>query len=293
MIRQYLEGEVALAAAFDKDYIAQLDGIGMPGRSVMGMAPQQGARKSRSLGQSLEFADYRDYAPGDDPRRIDWKGFGRTQRLFTKLFNEERQASLLVLVDTSASMDFGTPNKLRFAKLLAASLAYLALKNADSVRIASLGGGPSEEVEATSRLGFGRVVGLLDALVPSGVAQMRLPRAAPGACFVLSDFLHDPKDVGHDAMVKQLAQAKQDAVLLHILSPEEAEPTLDGYYRLKDAETGAQQEILITRDVLKSYNQALDDLQVSIRSACQKTKAVYGTVQTDDNILELVAGRIR
>ena len=113
----------------------------------------QGERRSKRRGQSVEFADFRQYVHGDDLRFIDWNIFGRLDRLFLKIFLEEEDLSLVVAVDASASMDWGDPSKFVFAQRLAMALGYIGLVNHNRVTLAAFGGqggaaGPQEPARA-------------------------------------------------------------------------------------------------------------------------------------------------
>src|SRR5438093_3611383 len=117
--------------------LAQLERLELVSRKIF-RGRMKGERRSKRKGQSVEFADFRQYVPGDDLRFIDWNLFARMERLYLKLFLEEEDLHFYALLDTSASMDFGEPTKLQYAKQLAASLAFIGLCRADRVKVETL-----------------------------------------------------------------------------------------------------------------------------------------------------------
>src|SRR5688572_20765015 len=130
----------ARAPLFDEAFLRRLEQLELASRR-MTAGRMKGERRSTRRGQSVEFADYRTYASGDDLRQVDWNAYARLERLFLKLFVEEEDVTVHVLVDASRSMDYGEPNKLDAARRAAAALAYLGLASMDRVSVAFLGDG--------------------------------------------------------------------------------------------------------------------------------------------------------
>src|SRR5437868_15054777 len=118
----------------DPDFLARLEQLELVSRKIF-LGRLKGERRSKRKGQSVEFADYKNYVVGDDLRFLDWNLFARLDRLFIRLFLEEEDLHVHVLIDNSLSMDFGTPTKLRFAKQLAAALGFVGLVNQDRVMV--------------------------------------------------------------------------------------------------------------------------------------------------------------
>src|SRR4051794_41079903 len=143
---------------FDEVFLRQLERLLLLLRSPV-RGGLKGGRRSVKRGQSVEFADYRDYALGDDLRQLDWNVFARLEKLFVKLFVEEEDVTITLLLDASASMASGTPEKLLFAKRAAAALGYIGLASEDRVAISALGGRSSRR--QSSLRGSGRVFRLL------------------------------------------------------------------------------------------------------------------------------------
>src|ERR671935_168197 len=116
----------------DPEFLARLEQLELVSRKIF-TGRMKGERRSRRKGQSVEFADYRNYVVGDDLRFLDWNLYARLDRLFLRLFMEEEDLHFYILIDNSLSMDFGTPTKLHFAKQVAAALGYIGLVNLDRV----------------------------------------------------------------------------------------------------------------------------------------------------------------
>ncbi|HNQ87774.1 MAG TPA: DUF58 domain-containing protein [Verrucomicrobiota bacterium] len=227
----------------------------------------RGERSSRARGHSVEFADYRNYVPGDDVRYLDWNLYGRLERLFLKLYEEERELPVRIFLDASESMTFGEPVKFDFARRAAAGIGYVALCGFDRVSVSVFPGRP-EQAAVCSALrsvrGRKRAQALfrnLSALEAGGVAQLNesLRRGAldarqPGLAVVLSDFL-DP--TGYEAGLNALVGRGFQVDVIQVLAPEELEPTVSGDLRLVDSETGAQQEVTFGRYRLAAYRETV------------------------------------
>jgi len=235
-----------------------------------------GARQGRGFGAGLDFADYRNYAPGDDPRRIDWKGYARSGRLFTKLFIQEKQASVCINIDRSRSMDYGMANKMRFAKLLSATIAYLALKNSDRVILFPMDG--TQSLEVSAKTGFDAVLAFLEHMEPVGTdGRPQLRQGTPASLeYTLSDFLYE--DI---SLISGFV--RPGGYACHILDATELSPKLTEQITLRDAET--HRELVVTPEMLVAYHQALDKLRDRISDVCKKTHAHYTRLQTDTDML--------
>src|SRR3954462_5957200 len=213
----------------------------------------KGERRSRARGQSVEFADYRNYSAGDDFRYLDWNLYGRLERLFLKLYEEERELPLRVFLDASESMTFGTPVKFDFARQVAAAIGYVALCGFDRVTVCPF---PDNPDEAAARGALRAVRGRKSALTffqnlhqitAHGGANLNeaLRRGAmearqAGVAVVLTDFL-DP--AGYEAGLTALIGRGFQVDLVQILAPEEISPSSFGDLRLVDSETGGVQEV--------------------------------------------------
>jgi uncharacterized protein (DUF58 family) len=239
----------------------------------------RGERRSRARGQSVEFADYRSYVPGDDFRYLDWNLYGRLDRLFLKLYEEERELPVTIFLDASESMAFGEPRKFDFARQVAAAIAYVALCGFDRVSVAVFPDRPEEAaVRGALRSVRGKRSALelfrnLGRLQAGGAADFNqaLRRGAlearhAGLAVVLSDFL-DPG--GYEEGLRALVGRRFQVSAVQVLAPEELTPTAYGDLRLVDAESGGQQEVTFGRYRLRAYQQTVENYCQRLREFCR------------------------
>lgn len=255
----------------------------------------KGERRSRARGQSVEFADYRNYVAGDDFRYLDWNLYGRLERLFLKLYEEERELPVTIFLDASESMTFGIPPKFDFARQVAAALGYVALCGFDRVSVIAF---PDAAEQAAIRNALRAVRGRksalqffhhLSGLAAQGTATFNetLRRGAlntrqTGAAIVLSDFL-DP--AGYEAGLNALVARGFQVSAVQILSAEEINPTTFGDLRLVDSETGQSQEVTFGRYRLTVYRQTVLNFCQRLREYCQ-ARGIHFFSTTSDTALE-------
>lgn len=249
-----------------------------------------GERRSVRRGTGLEFADYRDYSPGDDPRRLDWALYARLDRPYVRLFEEEEDLAVTVLVDGSASMDWGAGEpwaRWPAAQQLAAALGALALLEGDTLTGALLQGERPTALWGAAR-GRGRLpewAAWSGGLTPGGAAalgpalQVFAARPVrPGLILLLTDGY----DVaGLTAGLTALAGRGHEVVLLHLLTPEELEPTLRGDLRLVDAESDVRREVTVDGAVLAAYRDRLAAWQAELRGLMGAHGGRYALLRTD------------
>jgi uncharacterized protein (DUF58 family) len=275
----------------------------------------KGERRSRARGQSVEFADYRPYVHGDDFRYLDWNLYGRLERLFLKLYEEERELPVRIFLDASESMTFGEPRKFDFARQVAAAIGYVALAGFDRVSVIPFPP-PSETVaeqssnnrtlELAARGALRSVRGKksslqffqnLSLLTAGGTANLNeaLRRGAlearqAGVAVVLSDFL-DPSgyELGLNALIGRGFQVD----IVQILAPEELSPSSYGDLRLVDSETGAMQEVTFGRYRMKAYHQTVQNYIQRLREFCQKRGISFFTVSSNTQLEELLLKQLR
>ena len=275
----------------------------------------RGERRSRSRGQSVEFADYRSYSHGDDLRYLDWNLYGRLEKLFLKLYEEERELPVRIFLDASESMTFGQPAKFDFARQIAAALGYVALCGFDRVSVipfpdlsadATPGQLEARSLELARRGALRSVRGRksslqflqnLHALTAGGSADLNqvLRRGAmearqSGLAIVLSDFL-DP--AGYEAGLTALVGRGFQVSAVQILSPEELNPATYGDLRLVDAETGAQQEVTFGRYRLAAYRQTVQNFVQRLREFCQPRGIRFFSVSSDLPLEKLLLHQLR
>ncbi len=278
-----------LKAIFTKEYIAKLERLSIGLTERLGAVGYSGGRKSSAKGTSLEFSDFREYIPGDDLRRVDWNGCGRFDKLYLKLFLEEKQAAVNLFLDTSKSMDFG--GKAVMAKALAASLAYIAAGGGDRTQIFAFGEKAGAQKQGITKKGqLAETLDFLDGLEPGGGtdylrAVRERSRLGRGVSIILSDFLSEqpPWDT-----VKLLQEKKQEVYLLRILAPVEIEPQRGGMVRLVDSETGETRDLELSDHAVSAYKQALRQQESALREFCWQRGAGYCRTDTETSLLTVL-----
>jgi uncharacterized protein (DUF58 family) len=236
---------------------------------------QRGDRLSKKKGRGAEFADFRPYSTGDDLRFLDWGLFARFERLFLRLFLEDEDLQVHLLIDVSKSMAFGDPQKLLFAKRLAAAVGFVGLVNLDRVTVTAFGEKPlGKSPVFRGHAALPRLLAYLDALEPQAAGDFnRSMRAiAPtlsgrGVVVILSDFLDK---TGFADGLRFVASRGLDTTAVQILAPEEVEPTVVGDLRLTDAEDGSAAEITVTADLLDRYRQAVTAFRTRLVGTCNR-----------------------
>lgn len=290
---------------FDETFQRRLEAIALISRRAV-MGTRRGDRRSRKTGGGIEFADHRDYAPGDDFRFLDWNAYGRSERLLVKLFQEEEDLSVHVLLDTSLSMALpsrtGAPTKLGHAKRLAAALAYVALVGLDRVSVSTFGGRIVDRLPPErGRQRMRRVLSFLGPLKGDGITDLGAAMRSfvargerRGLAIVISDF-YDPSGV-RDAL-DALRHARFDPVLLHVWDPVEARPSLDpelfGDLCLVDAERGRARDVTITPGLLARYEAAHRALRDGVARAAAEKHALHAGVETSESWDEAVLRVLR
>lgn len=279
----------------EPSFLRTLDRVALVTRRAMA-GEIQGERRSPRRGSSVEFADYRPYAPGDDFRQIDWKLYGRMERFFLKLFVAEEELTVHLLLDTSASMDWGEPNKLHFARQVAAAFGYVALRGLDRVTVSAFGGGGQHLRSVRGRRGALALFDFIGHLAPGGSAPLaevcrRYAQTTPNAGpLLLCSDLMDP--TWNDAL-RALANRPFEVTVLHTLAPQELHPALEGDLRLLDSEGGQPIEINANPDLLRRYDAGLRAWQDEIERLCGGLGMLYLPVDTAVPVQEFVLSSLR
>lgn len=265
----------------------------------------QGDRRSLRKGSSLEFADYRRYVEGDDPARVDWNIYSRTDSLFVRLYEEEEVLNVHLLVDASRSMDWGEPAKLRCARRLAAALGYIALNASNRLFVWPLTASANAYGPAWGRARAGAMLSFIDEFRPAqpstpAVAGLASPpdleqalttfsSRASGLVVLLSDLLSP----SWERALNRLAGRAGDVVVMHILSPQELRPTLGGDVRLIDRESGATVAVTLNNDAIRLYGQRLDEWRRTVESFCARHAMAYVPIDTAMPVESLVFDVLR
>ncbi len=283
--------------ALDPAFFRRLEQLALVARRL-GSSSQPGKRLSRGHGSSVEFADFRDYLPGDDPRFIDWNAFARLDRLFLKLFHEEAPLALHLLVDCSPSMDYGTPGKFTYARQLAAALAYVALAQLDQAAVCALRTGEPQATPLTR--GKRSIFGVLDFLrglrpehpVALNAALRRYAaRPARNALAVIISDCLDPAGLADG--LKFLRYRGYQAALLQVLSPDEWEPSFTGDFLLRDCETGHTVEVTASGELFARYRSARDAWTEELAALARDTGCAYARLLTTDPLDTVVLRYLR
>ena len=225
----------------------------------------RGERRSLNRGIGMEFADYRVYEPGDDLRHVDWNIYARLDKLFIKLFYTDADLPLVVVIDNSHSMEFGSPTKLTCVKQVAAALGYIALAHGDSIAVYTCAERLLPVLPPTfGKPKFPRLTRVLDAITTSGqtrltecLNQFPMYQRHASRVVILSDFL-DPS--GYGGGFKLLSGRGFSLTAIHVISPEETDPQIHientptgGDWLVEDTETGETKAVTINAETLKQY----------------------------------------
>ncbi|MBI5862942.1 MAG: DUF58 domain-containing protein [Planctomycetes bacterium] len=271
---------------FDNEFLKKLEYLELIARRLV-FGRQQAARQSIRKGASVEFKDFREYSPGDDPRTVDWSVYARLGTLVIKLFRQEQELDLWILLDGSGSMAFGEPAKFDHARRIAAALAYIGMADMDSASVMPFG---DSLRPARQRLrGRGRIFELLEYLerltaegrtdlettVKSFVARVR----RPGLVVVLSDFYGLQSA---QRAIDQLRFFKHELFVIQVASPWEFDPPIRGELRLIDVESTAHDDLTITDGMLRRYKQAFQRLGADLRSYGMKYSIGHALARTDE-----------
>jgi uncharacterized protein (DUF58 family) len=305
-----------LSPLFDEVFLNKIDRLSLVVRKRRA-GQLRGERRSTKRGTSVEFADYRDYTKGDDLRRVDWNIYARLERPFVKLFEEEEDLTVHLLLDASLSMDWpkrGTGdesmpkparvqhNKWTYAQRTAAALGYIALGSGDRLTVAPL----RDDADAEPAPRFGptrgrgqalRLLRFLDEQETTGQTDLNrtlqeyaFAARRPGLAILITD-LFSPS--GYQEGLSTLLARGYEAILLHILAPGEANPRLAGDLRLVDVESGHEQEVTVDASMRALYRRRLADWQDETNRWCGQRGVAYVPVVTNTPFDELILFHLR
>jgi uncharacterized protein (DUF58 family) len=275
-------------------FLERLERLSLGARQrLSGLYP--GGHRSRRLGTSLDFADWRPYAPGDDFRRIDYQIYARLDRLVVRLYEAEEELNLRIVLDASQSMAFD--GKLEAAARVAGALCYLAAARRDRARVwvvDSTGVRPSPW--ARSRDSGILLLDWLDSVVPAGASNLPagLSRLAaggglPGLTVVLSDLMTEE----WESAIRRLSGPGAEAAVLHVLSRSEIEPDLAGDVLLVDSEDDASVEVSASEQVLSQYRERASAFIGHVSEACRRRGIFYSLIDPDVDLESLILVDLR
>ena len=274
-----LTKEPQTRSLLSSEFMARLDQLDIISRKILA-GKMKGERRSKRRGQSVEFADYRNYVIGDDLRFIDWNIYARLERLFLKLFLEEEDLALYIIIDMSRSCDYGDPHKSLYMKKVAAAMGYVGLVNYNRVVITAF----SDNVVADTggirgRRRVSQMLNFIDNLKPEGAGNLAescrkfaISHRQKGVCLILSDFFDKG---GYESGLRYLVNGKYDLFAIHILSPQEIDPPLAGDLKLLDMEDGDHAEVSITQPLLKKYKSNLNAYSLELKEYITKRGGTY------------------
>lgn len=287
----------------DTDLMKMLDQLSIVSRKLFSGA-MKGKRRSVKRGNSVEFADYRDYQPGDDFRFIDWNIYARLDRLFLKTFVEEENIYIHILLDVSPSMSFGTPSKLDYGKKIASALGYIGLVDLDMVVLTVF----SESLNGLRPMrGKDRIFTILNflenttipketvkpasSLMDSCIKRYAIKTPHRGVAIIISDFLV-PQKV-YEGALKALLHKNFDVRVIQVLSNEELQPSLSGELKLQDSESGETKEVTITDRLMVGYQKRLTAFCRNLEEFCTRNGISYLRVNTSLPFEDLILKEFR
>ena len=277
--------------------LAQLERMELVSRKIF-RGRMKGERRSRRKGQSVEFADFRNYVAGDDLRFIDWNMYARLDKLFLKLFLEEEDLHFYTLIDVSPSMNFGTPTKLQYAKQLAAALGYIGLCRTDRVKIEPLDGTTNNAAPVLrGRSSLWRLTDYVQTLEPTSTVTMAeavkafcLRNTGKGILVLITDLMDK---TGYEEALKYLVARDLDIYLIHVLSQEEIDPDITGDLKLIDCEDQDFAEISVSQRLIDRYKQTLATFIEQARDFSSRRGIVYTMTSTERSVDRLVSRYLR
>ncbi len=277
---------------FDDEFQRKLDYLALVSRKVFA-GRMRAERRTRKSGSGVEFADHREYQPGDDFRYLDWNVYQKFDKLLLRLYEEEEDLAIYFIVDASASMAFGDGKKLRYAKKLCAALAYVGLANLDRVVIVSTSDRVMERMPDTRGKGrIFKVFRFLKQLEPAGVTDLGdamktfvAQHKRRGLAVLISD-LYDP--AGFEKGINVLRYNKFDPFVVHVTDKREENPGLFGDVLLYDCETGDEREVTITPKVLEKFAEIHKQYNQEIERFCSTRTVPYITADVGIAFDELI-----
>jgi len=278
--------------ALDAELLRELDALRRR-LEIRARSRGVGDRAAKRRGGTSEFIEHRGYSPFDDLRRVDWAAYARTGDPVVKVFRAEEDTVIRVLCDASTSLGFGDPRKVEMARKIAAAIGYLALSRGETAEIYETKNGEMVARGASrGRAGALSFVRRASDVQWSGTTDLRRAIEAlvgkakrPGMIALLSDFL-DEGDVPR--ALSRAAALGHDIALVHILAPEDVEPTLFGDVTLEDSETGALVELTVDETTLRAYRERFEAHCRTLRGAAKKLEGSYVQARTDEKLLDVM-----
>ncbi len=279
---------MAKKSAMDTDFLRQLERFHIVLKKKIS-SKYQGSRQTTHSGGGLTFKDYKEYVPGDDFRNIDWKVYSRTGKFFVRRFEEERNMVVRIIIDSSKSMDFGTPRKFDMASLLAVGFSYLAMRNNEKFELATFSDELTNIRAKKGRQQIARLMAHLESVSVKGKSEFSTSLESAKSLIksrslviILSDFLYDITEIRNT-----LYRFKHSEVLcVQILTPLEKSFSIEGDYLLKDSEQGIELKTFVTRRLKSHYRSELENHNLQITKICEDLRHHFISVSTDMNVFD-------
>ncbi|MBE6674647.1 MAG: DUF58 domain-containing protein [Ruminococcaceae bacterium] len=285
----------------DGDFLDRLDAATLILKSPM-TGFFGGSRRARSYGNTVEFADFREYFPGDDIRRIDWNVYARFEKYFIKLFTDERQMHNQIYIDCSASMACGKPEKAVAALRVAAAFGYLSVASMDRVSYKLIKGDKAEGIgiSVTNKDSFYRAAQVLESVdfegevdLEKAIVNVESPGHDDGLTIIISDFLTESN---WKKAIDFLLYHRREVMLIQIMSPDELYPDFDGRVHMMDSEAidiadGRNMRVVVTKKMVEAYQRALDEYEKELIDFCAARNVTFFTVTSDDPIEKVIFGK--
>jgi uncharacterized protein (DUF58 family) len=277
---------------FDDQFQRKLEYLALVSRRVFA-GRLRAERRTKKSGSGVEFADHRDYQPGDDFRYLDWNVYQRFEKLLVRLYEEEEDLAIYFILDTSASMAFGDARKLRYAKKVCAALAYVGLANLDRVTMVTTSDRVMERMpETRGKARIFKAFRFLREVQPEGTTDLGDAMKAfvaqnkrRGLAVLVSD-LYDPR--GFEKGINVLRYNKFDPFVVHVTDPGEGKPKLNGDVLVYDCETGDEREVTVTAKVLSLFGDAYAGYLADIDRFCATHQVPYVTASVEVPFDELI-----
>ena len=261
-----------------------------------------GSRRAKSYGNTVEFADFREYFPGDDIRRIDWNVYARFEKYFIKLFTDERQMHNQIYIDCSASMACGKPEKAAAALRVAAAFGYLSVASMDRVSYKLMKETTLEDIgfKITNKDSFYRAAQVLEDVEFAGdldlekaIVGAEAPGHDDGLTIIISDFMTESN---WKKAIDFLLYHRREVMLIQVMSPDELYPDFDGRVHMMDSEAldiadGRNMRVVVTKKMVEAYQKALDEYEKEIIDFCAARNVTFFTVLSDDPIEKVIFGK--
>ncbi|MFH1668590.1 MAG: DUF58 domain-containing protein [Candidatus Woesearchaeota archaeon] len=275
--------------AIDISFLNQLDRFDVVLKKRV-LSNYAGSRQSKTYGSGLVFYDYKDYVPGDDYRAIDWKVYARTDEFYVRRYEEERNMRIHVVIDASASMNFGTKiKKFEYAAMVGIGFCYMALRGNESFEVSTF----AEDLEIfKAKKGMNKLISVVDTLnkiTPKGhsnfsqsLEKYKNAIKTKSIIVIISDFLFDPEELRNTLD----RYKKSEVIVVQVLDSSERELSLEGDVILDDSETHSHMRTFISNRVIESYSEKLLDHIYGLKKICDSANAKFLSVSTETQIFD-------